>query len=1352
MKAIDFVVRTGAGAVQFGEIAASAGQTRVAPDPNSEIFLNLRQAEIGAYQRDGANLKITLADGRVILIEDYFSGDLPIARLFVSADGYLNEVTLVEGSGGAMWAQYGPTAEWGKSSPDEALIFLNEDGQLITPAQIAGGSQGNDEVSMLAAVPLLGALGAGGTAAAVVGGAVLVGSGGCGGGGTPPERIPPSINEKDTITRDGDDAKLITISGRAEPGSTVSVGIGGETVVTTADAAGNWTASFADTDFPPDGTHAVTATVVEPTGLSTDLTGPAVLIDTVPPTLEFTTGTQSVDHVVNAVDHADGIAIGGTGEAGAAVAVTVLGVTKTTVVAADGTWSVQYTTAEVAGGEYTAPVTVVTTDAFGNAATYEDALVIDTVPHPITIATALVGGEGTVNAFDALNGVTVTGTSTPGAVLTVAIDGNSQTVTVAADGTWSAAWAQGVIAGGEYDAVVTATTVDAAGNPSSATGTFRMDTVGMVSISDMAIAGDNVVNATEAAAGLTLTGTTQPGSSVTVEIEGVTRTATVAADGTWSATFAAGSLRAGTYDTAVAVTATDAAGNVALAMRQIAVDTDNAVTIGLNHAGGDNTINAVERGLGVTLTGDTHPGSSVMVTLGTVTRPATVAFDGTWTVTFPASDVPQGTADLAVTAIATDSAGNISRAETTVALDTETTVTVTDTGGGADLVVNGAERQDGITISGQAEAGSTAVTVRVGDKSHPATIAADGSWQVDLATTDIPNGESSTVIVVTATDRAGNTGTTRADLQVDTVVNRLTSRLEVDGADMVVNAAEHPAGVVLNGQVEPGSRVVVQLGSTAMDADVAADGSWSAVFAAADVPMGELTVPVTTTATDAAGNTRATSTNLRIDTVFNTLSLGPDPVEGDDIINAAEAANGTTITGMSNPDAMVTVTFGGATRTVGTNRLGVWRANFLASEIPPDTDAALITATTTDAAGNVTRVTGTVAVDTVVENMGITTDPVNGLGLINSAALTTGLVLTGTTEPGSTTVRVVLDGQPGIATVTPDGRWTAVFDPAQLPTGERDVTLAVTATDRNGNTDTVSDTIRVDTLVNRLENAATPVAGDNVINAAEARSGVTLTGKVEPGSTVTVALEGRSFAATTAADGTWSATIPGNALPTGSATATAIIAATDAAGNTASITRLLAFDLDVPDAANVVNYTRDHTGIVRIGVETSGDDLTVAELRADGTVIEDRATGVEVPALGETLFSFATAVPDGSHLIVATTDAAGNTSGTYLVFDELATSVVNLPAALGAQQIDAIDLQFAEDSQLTITEAQLRGLSDNSDTLLIHGGTDDTVIARGAERVAGPAGSVQVDGQGYVVYTLGADGRLVIEEDIQVLI
>tara|TARA_B110000971_G_C19585693_1_gene309414 strand:- start:225 stop:377 length:153 start_codon:yes stop_codon:yes gene_type:complete len=47
------------------------------------------------HARDGDALNIVLADGRVIIIENYFNDNGDANRLFISADGYLNEVAFV---------------------------------------------------------------------------------------------------------------------------------------------------------------------------------------------------------------------------------------------------------------------------------------------------------------------------------------------------------------------------------------------------------------------------------------------------------------------------------------------------------------------------------------------------------------------------------------------------------------------------------------------------------------------------------------------------------------------------------------------------------------------------------------------------------------------------------------------------------------------------------------------------------------------------------------------------------------------------------------------------------------------------------------------------------------------------------------------------------------------------------------------------------------------------------------------------------------------------------------------------------------------------------------------------------
>jgi hypothetical protein len=210
-----------------------------------------------------------------------------------------------------------------------------------------------------------------------------------------------------------------------------------------------------------------------------------------------------------------------------------------------------------------------------------------------------------------------------------------------------------------------------------------------------------------------------------------------------------------------------------------------------------------------------------------------------------------------------------------------------------------------------------------------------------------------------------------------------------------------------------------------------------------------------------------------------------------------------------------------------------------------------------------------------------------------------------------------------------------------------------------------------------------------------------------------------------------------------------VITATDAAGNVDSITRSIAVDTQAPDGGPVIEtYTRSVSGYEAISVDSTENDLAVYEIGSHGsgsvTQVAGDSDGIEISALDQTMFGFNPVVPDGSHLVVTETDAAGNSAGTYLVLDETSTSVVDMSNPnLGALQIETIDLQFAEDSQLTITEAQLVALSSNSDELYIGGGSDDTVTITGAIRTE--------NGNGVDTYVLG-EGTLMIEDDINVII
>ena len=124
-------------------------------------------------------------------------------------------------------------------------------------------------------------------------------------------------------------------------------------------------------------------------------------------------------------------------------------------------------------------------------------------------------------------------------------------------------------------------------------------------------------------------------------------------------------------------------------------------------------------------------------------------------------------------------------------------------------------------------------------------------------------------------------------------------------------------------------------------------------------------------------------------------------------------------------------------------------------------------------------------------------------------------------------------------------------------------------------------------------------------------------------------------------------------------------------------------------------------------------------------------------------------VPDGSHLVVTTEDAAGNTNSTLVVLDEDGNSVVDMgAAALDDYNIGAIDLEFADDSEVTISVADLEALSGNDNSLVVHGDTQDSLTLDG---VATATGDTQIiNGQTYNVYSVGTNGgELIVSDDVR---
>ena len=193
-----------------------------------------------------------------------------------------------------------------------------------------------------------------------------------------------------------------------------------------------------------------------------------------------------------------------------------------------------------------------------------------------------------------------------------------------------------------------------------------------------------------------------------------------------------------------------------------------SVSIATNLVETDGIISAGELADGsFTVTGQTDPGASVLVTIGDTSLPAEVGSDGVWSVVFPSSVAPAGEHSLVANAQATDSHGNTADANGTILVDTVVNqLTVTENITGDDNIANVAELKNGLPLSGNVEPGSQ-LSVVFNGKTYAASVAEDGAWSVTIPQQDIPQGEHTAHFSVVATDTVGNTATLTDSIQID---------------------------------------------------------------------------------------------------------------------------------------------------------------------------------------------------------------------------------------------------------------------------------------------------------------------------------------------------------------------------------------------------------------------------------------------------------------------------------------------------------------------------------------------------------------------------------------------------------
>ncbi|MGE8542097.1 MAG: Ig-like domain-containing protein, partial [Acinetobacter sp.] len=387
-------------------------------------------------------------------------------------------------------------------------------------------------------------------------------------------------------------------------------------------------------------------------------------------------------------------------------------------------------------------------------------------------------------------------------------------------------------------------------------------------------------------------------------------------------------------------------------------------------------------------------------------------------------------------------------------------------------------------------------------------------------------------------------GVTSAPANIKFIIDTVKPTIDIDDAGAVSDATpsfsgKTEANATVTVTVKDATGKVLASGAAA----VAADGSWT--YTAPNLADGTYTVEAV--AKDRAGNLSAPdSTSVTVDTVtqLDALTVTANPDGTATVAGKAEA--GATVT-VKDPN--------GNNLTVTVNADGTFSAI-----APAPATEGIYTAATTDAVGNTASATANLDdnVAPVIVNLDVTPNT-DGTATV-----------TGRTEIGSTVTLKDPNGKDVPVTVNPDGTFTAT-----VPAPAAEGAYTATATDPAGNAGTATDVLD--------DNIAPAVTVDVVSNP---DGSATITGKSEPGSTVTLKdPNGKDVPVTVNPDGTYTAIVPATAAE-GTYTATA----KDPAGNAGTASDSLA---DTTAPSMLTAQVDAKTGGFVTGVAQAGSAITV---------------------------------------------------------------------------------------------------------------------------------------------------------------
>ncbi|EHK4162741.1 BapA prefix-like domain-containing protein [Salmonella enterica] len=1126
---------------------------------------------------------------------------------------------------------------------------------------------------------------------------------------------------------DATDDNRPTLSGTAEPGSTILISDNGSPVPAlppvVADADGKW--SFTPSLALPDGDHVFTATATNNHGTSGQSVSFTIDIDTQPPVLENLAVSYAGDRLTGAT------------EAGSTVVIKdSLGNTLGSGTAGDdGTFSIGISPAKINGET----LNVLVTDKAAN-----------TGPMAILYAPDSTAPEMPKNVVISEDGASISGTAEPGSAITIATPDGKPLGSGKADG--EGHFTLPLVPAQTNGEQVTVTATDSANNVSPPTTAQAPDITApdkpiITQVLDdiESFTGPLVNGQTTNDNRPTLSGTAEAGARVEIFDNGVSLgLATLQPNGAWTFT---PSQNLGEGAHRLTVIATDAKGNASPAASfDLVVDTQSPqqpiITVITDDAPG--IVGSVTH-LGLTndstptINGTGEPGSTVhLYQNGARIADIIVGNSGVWSYAYTtASPLADDTYTFTVTA--SDSNGNTTPFSTdfTITIDTQApaapgVIGVTD-GDGNTIDTNQITQESQPRLSGSGTAGDTIILYDNGNAIGQALVGTDGRWQF---TPPAALGDGDHLLTARANDPAGNESpesisfTLRIDTQAPDAPQIVSAAITGgEGEVLLANGSiTNQRMPTLSGTGEPGAIITLyNNGVELATVQVNPQGSWTYPLTR---NLSEGLNILTATATDAAGNSSPTSGVFSV-TLDTQPPAQPDaplisdnvaPVIGNIGDNGATNDTTPTFSGMGEIGSTIILYNNGSEigrTTVGDN--GSW--NFTPAALTPETYT--ITVTETDIAGNISPPSASVTftLDTTAPANPVITFAEDNVGEVQDTIVSGATtddntpVIHGTGDIGSIITLYNGSSVLGVVTVDETGTWTLPVTSA-LPDGV--YTLTAIAADAAGNSSGVSNsfTFTVDTVplqppvVNEILDDVAPVTGPLTDGAFTNDRTLIINGSGENGSTVTIYDNGVAIGTALVTDGVWTFNTP----ELSEASHALTFSATDDAGNTTAQTQPITITVDItaPPAPTIQTVDDDGTRVAGL----ADPYATVEIYHADGTLIGSAVAN----GTGEFVVTLSPAQTDSGTLTAIAIDRAGNNG-----------PATNFPAS---------------DSGLPAVPV-ITAIEDNVGSVLGNiaagGATDDTTPTLRGTTDIGSTVEVFIDGDSAGFATVDASGNWIFE-------